>query len=192
MTEDFFRKQNHRGASAQIFFTIVVEKPLTKCVHLHACIPPFTAKRGHFRQSCKGRSCMRFSWHVFEMNVVIFVAVDEFFERFLTSTLSYLGVKLTPRGEFVLENFFIKRKVRAKTPIFSLVFKKCQKISSENKITAERLRKFFLPSSLKNLWQNVFFYTPVYLPLRQKEAISDKVVKWNHEWDFLDMFLRWM
>ena len=44
------------------------------------------------------------------MNVVIFVAVDEFFERFLTLTLSYLGVKLTPRGEFVLENFFIKKE----------------------------------------------------------------------------------
>ena len=44
------------------------------------------------------------------MNVVIFVAVDEFFERFLTSTLSYLGVKLTPRGEFVLEKFFIKKE----------------------------------------------------------------------------------
>ena len=44
------------------------------------------------------------------MNVVIFVAVDEFFEMFLTSTLSYLGVKLTPRGEFVLEKFFIKKE----------------------------------------------------------------------------------
>ena len=43
------------------------------------------------------------------MNVVIVVAVDEFFERFLTLTLSYLGVKLTPRGEFVLEKFLIKR-----------------------------------------------------------------------------------
>ena len=44
------------------------------------------------------------------MNVVIFVAVDGFFEMFLTSTLSYLGVKLTPRGEFVLEKFFIKKE----------------------------------------------------------------------------------
>ena len=44
------------------------------------------------------------------MNVVIVVAVDEFFERFLTSTLSYLGVKLTPRGEFVLDKFFIKKE----------------------------------------------------------------------------------
>ena len=43
------------------------------------------------------------------MNVVIFVAVDEFFEKFLTSNLSYLGVQLTPRGEFVLEKFFIKK-----------------------------------------------------------------------------------
>ena len=44
------------------------------------------------------------------MNVVIVVAIDEFFERFLTSTLSYLGVQLTPRGEFVLEKFFIKKE----------------------------------------------------------------------------------
>ena len=58
------------------------------------------------------------------MNVVIVVAVDEFFERFLTLTLSYLGVKLTPRGEFVLEKFFIKKKVGPKTPIFFIDFQK--------------------------------------------------------------------
>ena len=44
------------------------------------------------------------------MNVVIVVEVDEFFERFLTLTLSYLGVNITPRGEFVLEKFFIKKE----------------------------------------------------------------------------------
>ena len=71
MPEDFSRKQNHRGSARQIFFTIVVEKPLKKCTHVYAFIPPFTAKRGHFRQSCQGKSCMKFSWHVFEMNIVI-------------------------------------------------------------------------------------------------------------------------
>ena len=35
-------------------------------------------------------------------------AVDEFFERFLTSTLAYLGLKHT-RGVFVLEKNFIKK-----------------------------------------------------------------------------------
>ena len=44
------------------------------------------------------------------MNRVMVGAVDEFFERFLTSTLAYLGLKTTPRGGFVLEKFFIKRK----------------------------------------------------------------------------------
>ena len=61
MSEDFFRKQNHRGASAQIFFTIVVEKPLKKVRIYTPTYVPFTAKIGHFRQSCKVKSCIRFS-----------------------------------------------------------------------------------------------------------------------------------
>ena len=82
------------------------------------------------------------------MNRVMLGAVDEFFERFLTSTLAYLGLKTTPRDGFVLENFLIKKKVEPKTPIFNVDFqKKCQKIFSENKITAGALGKFFLPSS---------------------------------------------
>ena len=77
-------------------------------------------------------------------------AVDEFFERFLTSTLAYLGLKTTPRGGFVLEKFSIKKKVGPKTPIFFIDFQKYNKISWKNEITAEALRKFFLASSLKN------------------------------------------
>ena len=48
------------------------------------------------------------------MNRVMVGAVDEFFERFLTSTLAYLGLKTTPRGGFVLEKFFIKKEGFAK------------------------------------------------------------------------------
>ena len=96
-------------------------------------------------------------------------------------------------GVFVLEKFLIKKEEGPKNAYLSIeLLKKCHKISSENKITAERLRKFFLPSSLKNLWKKLFTYTPVYLPLRQKEAIFGKVVKANHVWDLIDIFLRWM
>ena len=44
------------------------------------------------------------------MNRVMVGAVDEFFERFLTSTLAYLGLKTTPRGGFVLEKFSINKE----------------------------------------------------------------------------------
>ena len=59
MTEDLLKKQNHRGSAAQIFFTPLVEKPLK---NVSTCTPkylPFTAKTGHFRQSCKGKSRIR-------------------------------------------------------------------------------------------------------------------------------------
>ena len=53
-------------------------KNLWKCTQLYAYIPPFTAKRGHFRQSCKGKSCIRFSWRLLWMNIMMIWAVDEF------------------------------------------------------------------------------------------------------------------
>ena len=124
MPEDFSRKQNHRGSARQIFFNLVVEKPLKNESMYTPVYVPFTAKRGHFRQSCQGKSCMWFVWRLFKMNRVMVGAVDEFFERFLTSTLAYLGLKTTPRGGFVLENFLIKKKVGPKTPIFFIDFQK--------------------------------------------------------------------
>ena len=44
------------------------------------------------------------------MNREMVGAVEEYFERFLTSTLAYLGLKTTPRGGFVLENFWIEKE----------------------------------------------------------------------------------
>ena len=109
---------------------------------------------------------MWFVWRLFKMNRVMVGAVDEFFERFLTSTLAYLGLKTTPRGGFVLEKFFIKEEGWPKNAYLKRWFsKKCKKISSENKITAGALGKFFLPWSLKNLWKNVLricLYTCLY------------------------------
>ena len=95
MPEDFFRKQNHRGSARQIFFNLTVEKPLKNVSRYTPLYLPFTAKRGQLGQSCKGKSCMKVAWLFFEMNVVMVGAVDEFLERFLTSTLTYLGLKTT-------------------------------------------------------------------------------------------------
>ena len=82
MQEDFFRKQNHRGSARQIFFTLVVEKPLKKVPIYTPAYVPFTAKRGHFRQSCKGKPCLRMAWRLLGMNVVMTGAVDEFLKGF--------------------------------------------------------------------------------------------------------------
>ena len=61
MRQDFLKKQNHRGSYRQIFFTLVVEKPLKNLATYTPTYVPFTAKIGHFRQSCEGNSCIRFS-----------------------------------------------------------------------------------------------------------------------------------
>ena len=109
MRQDFLKKQNHRGSYRQIFFTLVVEKPLKNLATYTPTYVPFAAKRGDFRQSCQDKSCMWFVWSYFEMNRVILEAVEEFFERFLTLTLEYLRLKTTPRGGYVLEKFLIKK-----------------------------------------------------------------------------------
>ena len=59
MVQDFLEKQNHRGASAQIFFTLLVEKPLKKVPIYTPAYVPFTAKTGHFRQIHKGKPSIR-------------------------------------------------------------------------------------------------------------------------------------
>ena len=71
-------------------------------------------------------------------------AVDEFFERFLTSTLAYLGLKTTPRGGFVLENFLIKKKVGPKTPIFFIDFPKIPEDFLKKQNHRGRARQIFL------------------------------------------------
>ena len=78
------------------------------------------------------------------MNRVMLGAVDEFFERFLTSTLAYLGLKTTPRGGFVLEKFFIKKKVGPKTPILNVDFQKnARRFFPKTKSPRERSANFF-------------------------------------------------
>ena len=53
--------------------------------------------------------CLTTLYQKFDTNLVMVGAVDEFFERFLTSTLAYLGLKHS-RGVFVLEKNFIKKE----------------------------------------------------------------------------------
>jgi len=82
MLQDFLKKQNHRGSAAQIFFTLD-EKPLQKFTNAYAYLPPFYDKKtGHFRQSCKGKQCLRMAWRLLGMNVVMTGAVDEFLKGF--------------------------------------------------------------------------------------------------------------
>ena len=95
-------------------------------------------------------------------------------------------------GGFVLEKFFIKKGGGPENAYLSIWFWKMVQDFLEKQNHRGASAQIFLPSSLKNLWQNVFTYTPLYLPLRQKEAISDKVYKGIHVLDFLDMFLRLM
>ena len=82
MRQDFLKKQNHRGSYRQIFFTLVVEKPLKKVPIYTPAYVPFTTKTGHFRQSCKGKPCLRMAWRLLGMNVVMTGAVDEFLKGF--------------------------------------------------------------------------------------------------------------
>ena len=153
MPEDFSRKQNHRGSARQIFFNLVVEKPLKNESMYTPVYVPFTAKIGHFRQSCKGKSCMRISWRLFEMNIMMIGAVNEFLKFFWPRLWHNKGLK-PPNGWFCLRKFLDrKRRLARKRLSSSSIFKKCHKISWKNKITAEALPKFFLPSWLKNLWK---------------------------------------
>ena len=72
----------YRGSAGQIFFTLHVEKPLKKVATYTPTHVPFTTKTGHFRQSCKGKPCLRMAWRLLGMNVVMTGAVDEFLKGF--------------------------------------------------------------------------------------------------------------
>ena len=78
MPEDFSRKQNHRGCTAQIFFSLVVETPLKKLRLYTPVYVPFTAKRGQLRQSSKVKSCIRIARRRVEMTEVMVEAVEIF------------------------------------------------------------------------------------------------------------------
>ena len=119
------------------------------------------------------------------MNRVMVGAVDEFFDRFLTSTLSYLGLKTTPRGGFVLEKFFIKKKVGPKTPILNVDFQKMQEDFFRKQNHRGSARQIFFTLVVEKPLKKCSTYMPLYLPLRQKEANSGKVVKANHVCDLL-------
>ena len=64
------------------FFWPRGSKTLVICTYVYACFPPFTGVRGQLGQSCKGKSCMRFAWQLFEMNLVMVGALDEFLKGF--------------------------------------------------------------------------------------------------------------
>ena len=56
----FFGKIKSPRKRSAIFFTLVVEKPLKKVPIYTPAYVPFKVKTGHFRQSYKGKPCMRF------------------------------------------------------------------------------------------------------------------------------------
>ena len=169
MPEDFFRKQNHRGSARQFFFNLTVEKPLKNVSRYTPLYLPFTAKRGQLGQSCKGKSCMKISWRLFEMNIMMIGAVDEFLKCFWPRLWHNKGLK-PPNGWFCLRKFLDrKRRLARKRLSLTLIFKKCQNIFSENKITAGALGKIFLPWSLKNLWKkcvHVYAFVPPFTAKR--------------------------
>ena len=103
------------------------------------------------------------------MNRVMVGAVNEFFERFLTSTLSYLGLKTTPRGGFVLEHFWIEKEGWPENAYLLHRFSKnATRFLEKAKLPRKRCPNFL--SLVEKPLKNVPWYTPAFLPLPENEA----------------------
>ena len=102
----------------------MVEKPLKNvCTHTPTYLP-FRAKTGHFRQSCKGKPCLKMAWRILRMNVVMTGAVDKFLKGFQERLQPNKGLK-PPIGWFCLRKFFDKkRRLGRKRLSSSSIFRK--------------------------------------------------------------------
>ena len=72
-------------------------------------------------------------------------------------------------GGFVLENFWIEKKVGPKTPIFFIDFQKMPQDFLKKQNYRGSAAQIFL-SLVEKLLKNVPWYTPAFLPLPENEA----------------------
>ena len=152
MLQYFLEKQNHRGASAQIFFTLLVEKPLKNVGK-----PPngwFCLRKIFYKKRRQAQICLSFD--LILKNGTRFLGktksprsvCSNFFTLLVEKPLKNVGKP--PNGWFCLRKFFYKKRRRAQICLsFDLILKNATIFLGKTKSPRSVCANFFYPPRWK-------------------------------------------